>query len=152
MYITLATRIAQWYNPIDMFLSRALNSKYIHSEIVFNRNDSFSSRGRTKDVEPRRKGVSFAEVDYHKGKWLFTTTHKVKNDQRAIVRARAKEIVGKKYDTLGAIFNAGFRLPIDKRDKFWCSEACAYALQDFYPVLKDNKITPEKLLHIVRGD
>ena len=153
-YITLATRAAKWYNPIDSFLSAMLRSKYIHSELIFDNNyKSFSSRGRIKGIVPKKKGVSFAQVEYGRGDWIYTKIGEVKMpEHESMVLSRCNEIKGKKYDMPGAMFNAGFRLPIDKADRFWCSEACAYALQDFYKVLgRSDNVTPGKLLEIVRG-
>ena len=164
--IILATRIAQWWNPMDMFLKAALGSKYIHSELIFNcvpeisysetrhaGRHSFSSRGRVRYVSPRKKGVRFATVNYNKGRWIYTPLARVTSHVSVVeVHKRCQLILGKDYDSLGAVFNAGFRLPIDKAHEFWCSEACAFAIMKLYPELTSDNVTPERLLRVAREE
>jgi len=144
MVIYLVTRVTKWYNLLDMVLAYVLKSKYIHSELYFpdkknKKQRSFSSRGRTKNMTPRFKGVNFAHVNYKKGKWVWNeilVSYYSYND----IMHRCYNIVGKGYDIAGAVGNCGFGLPIDDREKFWCSEAIAYVLG-----LKYDNLTPREL-------
>lgn len=148
MVIYLVTRIAKWYNPIDAFLAYVLKSKYIHSELYLigrksKKQRSFSSRGRTKNMTPRFKGVNFAHVNYKKGKWVWNEISITTVEYYEIIN-RCNLILGKGYDIAGAIGNCGFGLPIDDREKFWCSEAIAYVLG-----LKYDNLTPRELREMV---
>jgi len=159
--LILATRVAQWYNPIDIFLSRALNSKYIHSELIFpidcdltsfGRN-SFSSRGRIKGIAPKIKGVSFARVDYTRGRWIYTSVNFIDTLHKILmVHNRCLSIDGKQYDTLGAVLRTGFKLPLHKKNKYWCSEAIGHVLNLFIPISKYDIVNPEFLLQSVRWE
>ncbi len=154
--IVLATRIGKWYNPIDMGLIAALGGNKIHSELVFlnlglglGNINSFSSRGRVKNIfipgkhkRKEKKGVRFSYVDYYKGKWKFTLLQ-LNTAEVNKVYNKARTIIGCGYDTPGAVFNCGFDLPVDKKDKYWCSEACAYALKEVYKI--EENLTPEEL-------
>ncbi len=159
--LTLITRIAEWYNPIDVGLSIALGSRYIHSELRFDNSfswthNSFSSRGRVRNVEIKtrtkrrdKKGVHFAKVNYNKGCWLYTTIP-VHRHQAELIHNRALGIVGRGYDSAGAVFGCGFDLPVDHRDKYWCSEAIVYALKKELSIPIDN-LTPHQLLLTVQS-
>jgi len=144
MVIYLVTRVAKWYNPLDVVLAYVLKSKYIHSELYFpdkknKKQSSFSSRGRTKNMTPRFKGANFAHVNYKKGKWVWDKISINSAEYQEII-AMCYDIVGKGYDTAGAVGNCGFNLPIDNRKKFWCSEAIAYVLG-----MKHDNLTPSEL-------
>ena len=78
----LKVRVAQWYNPMDLFLSAQVG-KYIHVEIFDKKTGlSFSSRGRVKNVKPRRKGVYWSEVDYNKGNWISIPLRRINDVEK----------------------------------------------------------------------
>ena len=147
--LVLATRIAQWWNPIDRFLSSVLRSKYIHSELIMPDKGCFSSRGRTKDTNPRvPKGVYLANVNFKKGKWI-KTEFQVSKKQLDVILLRMICILNKKYDIAGAVFTCGLNIPIDKKSKFWCSEAVAYVLQECITTINSDNVKPVRLLRYI---
>ena len=152
--LVLATRIAQPFNPIDMGLRIALGSDKIHSELIFNTGESFSSRGRVKNIyipsKRRRrdkKGVQFAKVDYSKGKWIFNSFYVSLLEERIIFH-RCENLIGRKYDSLGAIFGCGLGLPIDRSNSYWCSEVIACVLQEVLKIENDN-LKPDELYQAI---
>ena len=159
-YIVLAVRVGKWYNPIDGFLMSQLKSRYIHTELIFyaelmkkyginmHGKESFSSRGRTRNVYPRKRGCWFANVDYSKGEWIFIVLTKIRGEEILKAYQRAMYLVGRKYDRLGAILNCGLDLPYDNKKRDWCSESNAYVLQPIYDLKTDN-LKPGELLQLV---
>ena len=153
--LTLATRIAEWNNPVDVGSAVTVGSEFIHSELIFNnlelKYDSFSSRSRVQNVKIKnlrkrhdKKGVHFAKVNFTKGKWLYTTIP-VTIHQMVLVYNRAQDIVGKEYGKPGAVFGCGFGFPVDHSYEYWSSEAVAYALKRELFFLSVN-LTPHQLL------
>lgn len=157
--LVLATRIVQPWNPLDVLLGIALGSRYIHSELIFPdmklEHKSFSSRGRVKNVSisdrtkrKEKKGVYFASVDYQKGRWLYTDLL-VSETEKKDVYGACLALAGCGYDTPGAVLNCGLHLTIDKKDKYWCSEAVTCVLSTVLGLRRDN-LTPQQLLNKVQ--
>jgi len=159
--ICLVTRIAIKEKKLsetiaNNFLKNILGEQFIHSELWFptylaGAENSFSSRGRIKNCTANKKGVQFAKVDYNVGKWIFTPLSRIPKSEYENIYALCLELVGREYDTLGAIFNCGFGFKkVDKVDKDWCSEVIASVIGMYYGIKNDN-FTPGQLFRRVKG-
>jgi len=102
-------RLVQWWTK----------SPYSHCELVFS--DGLSASSSFMDGGVRFKQINYS-TDTH---WDFIT---LPNELEHAARKWFEDRVGAKYDLKG---NLGFVIGAvhDSKDKFFCSEACAAALQ-----------------------
>ena len=114
--LQLAFRKPQKSKLMDKIIAWRVG-KYIHVELVFPEpyvygRNSFSSRGKNSGKQNRRKGVSFAKINYsHPERWdFFSLPEKLQNEvDIKLIRDRCLKIAktNAKYDTIGAVLWAG---------------------------------------------
>ncbi len=134
---------------MDWFLEKRIG-KYIHVELIFPEpliymESSFSSRGRVKHLDNIKRGVHFAKLDYDEN-WDFLSFNVSQKDALKI-RKTAQSIVGAKYDNIGAIFWAAYDIPIERKSRWWCSEAIAHCLG-----IEKYRLTPVELYDYVKNN
>lgn len=129
--LQLASKKPCYWNPMDVIIL-ILCKKYVHSELIFPdfmlpefaQGSSFSSRGRG-----RPKGVGFKNIRYsHPQRWVFSDIPDQSTKFINKCLKRAEIINGAKYDAKGAVFFAGFKIKLEDKNKWWCSEAVSFVL------------------------
>ena len=139
--IQLAFQRVQIYNPMSWIL-RLRCGKYIHVELIFPEpyiyvTNSFSSR---------ITGPRFKKIKYNNRYWDFVTLDKKYQDDILLIRERCFSIVKvlPKYDFVGAVFEAGYDIPLEIRERWYCSELIAYILG-----IKKYGVDPVELFYIL---
>jgi hypothetical protein len=143
----------EWAEPVDKAI-RVISSPYVHVEVMFEDNQSFSSSQR-KDMSKSKgkatvEGVRFKTILYtHTERWkevvLWVTDAEYK---RIRLRCEILASLGLDYDmrgAMGCIFT-GKQDP----EKYFCSEVFYDAVcAEWMPVALNQKMLPQKLYEIV---
>ena len=122
-------------------------ARYTHVELIFSDGKWFSSRESTKKEE---KGVSFIPEPQDASEYDFIDVGDV--DEEKIKKWCDKQC-GKKYDWIGILFSQGLRMDIQRKDKWFCSEICARALQEGKKLctISAHFVSPGKLLYLLQN-
>ena len=125
----LAFYIAENGNIVDKLIAWYTDSKYSHVELVY---DGLWYSTSPRDLKVRRKRIEPTEGhwDYldveidetYVGEFFFITS-------------------GKKYDWLGILLSQFLPLNKHNREKWFCSEWCAFALK----IKESHRYSPEDL-------
>ena len=111
------------------------NGPYSHVEILFSKNECFSS-------SPRDGGCRFKIIppDDH---WDVVWLHGIDED---LVKRKCMYIAGKKYDWFSTFFN--FMIPFDKYDpkRYTCSEV---VVKEVFNFRKAFKYSPNDLFKLI---
>jgi len=130
----------------DYIVSIFTLGKYSHTEIVFSDNVSFS-------ISPRENIARFKSINYHNGSWDILE-FKTSIEQERLMRAEAEKLVNEstQYDYAGALFSP-LKLCIQKEEKIFCSEVCAYLLNKYNVFDLENgcRYTPSRLFNIIKS-
>jgi len=117
-------------NWVDWTIRKWTRSPYSHCEIVID-NTWYSSSARDGGV--RKKNI------YHNPEnWDFIDIKIQVNDENIIKMFFNKQI-GKKYDYVGILLSQVIPLHKDIKNRWFCSEICAYALQLIGMLPKDKR-------------
>lgn len=119
-------------NWIDKIIRWRTKSIYSHAELIFDDNDLWFSSSPSSGVRflSRVNPTEPADWDYI----YIPASEKI--EKEAYLAAR--EIEGKKYDWIGAIFGVGLKTKLENPKRFFCCEAIAYALQGFVNIKSLN--------------
>ena len=141
--------------PTDL-LGHAINfvsggRGFCHVELILDNGLSFSSDG-LKDKNGKVPGVRIKKIEYsHPKRWEFVDIKKdmLRHNAFETIDGRMYEILGKDYDFLAIIFWHLFKLKKQDQDKWYCSEAVAYALNLVHPRY-GLQMTPNDLYLLVK--
>lgn len=112
-------------NGFDRLIRFWTSSIYSHVELVGGQGtDEQGDWFAGYSSSPRDGGVRRAIIRVQDGHWDFVTIPGDSEKAEAFIRDR----IGARYDWLGAIGGAGFRLPIGGRRRWFCSEIVAHAI------------------------
>lgn len=133
----IAFRKLSWWNPIDLVIALFSWGRYVHVELVFSNNVSYSS-------EPF-KGTRFKDIKFDTGKWSFYDVGLPVGDEKVMWLFCERE-KGCGYDWMG-IF--AFIVPWchNSKTRWFCSEVVIAAFQsvDLLTCLDKNKTDPTDL-------
>jgi len=122
-------------NFYDLLVRIATFSKYSHCELVID--------GVCWGASPRDNGVRSSWIDLQDGKWDLVQLPACYSKEKALQWFKQHE--GLKYDLLGAIRSA-VPFGLNQKDKWFCSEACAAALD----IANPHRYTPAGLFELFR--
>lgn len=121
--------------------------KYNHVEMVFPSEvytlNCFSSSGYDGGV--RYKRIKFS----HPERWYFQSLGNFELSKIGELRSYCDKYIGKKYATLDVIRRFGLGKKVNDPNKFWCSEVCIRALNDwkfFTPKMSEN-LAPTRMIY-----
>ena len=122
--------------PWRMKLTGAFLDLPSHCELVLEEWDD--GKATCFSSSPRDGGCRYKVIDISSGHWQVVPVRGV-NRKRVLQQCRLDD--GRGYDWVGAILNAGFRLPFQSRSRLWCSEQNGRALG-----LQYYRVTPYELM------
>lgn len=121
---------------------------YSHCEIVFDfieksDDDTFL----TYSSSPRDGELRFNRIDMSSGHWYLVDLPEIYSEKQELeIYNMLKKMEGAKYDWKGILLYFIFAF-VHKQDdnKWWCSEICAYAINQFINPNFKYRISPNKL-------
>ena len=122
---------------VDKLIRWWTKSKYSHVELVIN-TDWYS-------ISPRDSEVRCKQIHAKEGNWDFVDLPKTKDVE--YVKKFYEQTKGAKYDWLGIFLSQLIPLGIQNRNRWFCSEWCAEALQ----ITNSNSYSPQDLFTTIKG-
>jgi len=115
---------------VDWAIRKWTRSPYSHCEIVID-NTWYSSSARDG-------GVRKKNIHHNPENWDFIDI-KIQVNDKNIIKMFFNKQIGKKYDYVGILLSQVIPLHEDIKNRWFCSEICAYTLQLIDILPKDKK-------------